>query len=323
MNWPSSKYVEFEGQRKNIFFVKAHTVDQLLSYLRETEQHKGWVFRGQPDYSWPLIPSLFRNMNNPHLMGIADRHLEKFKVHVRGRVSYTDNWGPDRYWALGRHYGLKTPLLDWSASAFIALFFAFHENGFNDLDRSLYALNASIINREFCRRIGNEILQYSELKESFERNYDFNSYEDDIKEVMIGSVVVKRYDSDLVAKTEWYEQIQSLIAASVDEFVRLISPKMGDNPRLLGQRGVFTYQTAATSVEDIVERNITSERPCLIKIRVSSSIRDDVLNLLNSMNINYLSLFPDLEGAARYCNIKLQEEMSEDLVDLNINRIWV
>jgi len=60
-----------------------------------------------------------------------------------------------------------------------------------------------------------------------------------------------------------------------------------------------------------------------LKIVIPGEIRTEILPFLNNMNINYLSLFPDLEGASKYCNEKLLEEVAADLTDLNINRIWI
>ena len=46
----------------------------------------------------------------------------------------------------------------------------------------------------------------------------------------------------------------------------------------------------------------------MIKILITESPEDrsSFLRFLNRMNINYLSLFPDLEGAAKYCNMQLE-----------------
>jgi hypothetical protein len=43
----------------------------------------------------------------------------------------------------------------------------------------------------------------------------------------------------------------------------------------------------------------------LLKLTIPSRDRKEALKALNRMNINHQSLYPDVEGAARYCNISL------------------
>ncbi|MBL8851176.1 MAG: FRG domain-containing protein [Planctomycetaceae bacterium] len=48
-------------------------------------------------------------------------------------------------WALGQHYGLKTPYLDWTLSPYIAAYFAFKDEIESDDNyRYVFALNRSI-----------------------------------------------------------------------------------------------------------------------------------------------------------------------------------
>ena len=53
--------------------------------------------------------------------------LGHFKHRCRDLADVDPEAIDDEYWALGRHFGLLTPLLDWTLSPYVAVFFAFAE----------------------------------------------------------------------------------------------------------------------------------------------------------------------------------------------------
>ena len=83
-------------------------------------------------------------------------------------------------------------------------------------------------------------------------------------------------------------------------------PMSHENPRLVTQGGLFT-RIDGMSVEDWVRNKFkgNTENYVLFKMTVPSKDRDLCLRSLNRMNINHLSLFPDLYGASIYCNTDL------------------
>jgi len=63
-------------------------------------------------------------------------------------------------------------------------------------------------------------------------------------------------------------------------------------------------------IEGIVENNKCADcnGPWLIKLKIidSKENREEFLRRLNAMNINHMSLFPEIKGAAEFSNIGLE-----------------
>jgi hypothetical protein len=89
------------------------------------------------------------------------------------------------------------------------------------------------------------------------------------------------------------------------EFIR---PMQDDNSRLVSQAGLFTKVPAGLTIEEWLEEYADDEpgSASLIKIVIPDDGRRECLRSLNRMNINHLSLFPDLYGAAKHCNNALE-----------------
>ena len=119
--------------------------------------HPYLIYRGQRNSDWPLRTSLDRlflsSKNKPPKISDARNLLKKFKYSTRGRLS--SEWIPkddNSWWALGQHFGLATPLLDWTESPFVGAYFAFLEqaNKTNDKypNRVIWALDPNEVQKK-------------------------------------------------------------------------------------------------------------------------------------------------------------------------------
>jgi hypothetical protein len=96
---------------------------------QEMLKYYTYIWRGQRDSEWKLRSSLDRVLSGTPKADRSARvaeHLERFKYASRGRgAGYSRDMEENEWWAMGQHNGLATPLLDWTESPFVALYFAF------------------------------------------------------------------------------------------------------------------------------------------------------------------------------------------------------
>lgn len=231
------------------------------------------IFRGHRRYDWPLTPSLGRlDPRSIITTELADAQLRLFRRAVRGRVSdrtLVDGGEEYELWSVGQHHGLMTPLLDWTYSPYVALFFAFEreDRRQGELDnpyRALYVLNKTYVEAE-----------------------------DKCPDVSV------------------------------------LEPRKDDHGRLVNQAGLFTYSAYDNTLEnslinslrdevlgDVSEDEENEEAAVLAqyicKIYIPNEERAECLRHLRMMNVHHASLFPDLLGAAQYCNVLV----AQDAIDL-------
>jgi len=94
------------------------------------------------------------------------------------------------------------------------------------------------------------------------------------------------------------------------QFIEFPVIKAHENARLLAQSGVLTKALQGEDVKKIVQRcyhkTNHKDRIILVEISIGNSEREECLRDLNKMNINHASLFPDIDGSAIFCNLRLE-----------------
>jgi hypothetical protein len=228
-----------------------------------------FIWRGQRRSDWMLESSLDRLFDRLEYKGEirgsrtinperrSQEHLDDFKYAARGRRGFNPpELDENEWWALGQHFGLATPLLDWTHSPYAAAYFAFERHQAGTSHRVVYGLDRDAV------RFRNQRIVEEEASDGRSR------------------------------------------------VLELIDSLSDENPRLVNQGALFTRAPIGVPIETWVQSYFGgSERPVLLRIEVPSSHRTRCLRALDRMNINHLSLFPDLTGASRATNLRTEIDL--------------
>lgn len=268
-----------------------------------------YVWRGQSCENPPL-PTIYRDNNTPNDKNI-ELHLNQFKKDMPGadalkqflegakkertkefeealseyynmihpkaddndpKENYVEDFIKDIYWAIGQHHGLKTPLLDWTMDPYKALFFA------------------------LCKR-----------KEKNDRRVVFGLAEK--SRLLLNKKPPKKRYIELLTNLDFVQTILDS-SDSPPDLKERIRPMF---KRIKAQNGIFTHSLHIEDVEkhakrcyDFYQAHRNEKIVFLIRILIPDVVREDFLKKLEGRKITYKTMFPDLQGTALHCNLKLE-----------------
>jgi len=260
-----------EGANDGIITFRLSSWSHFFDFLEDelfsntTYSKRTYIWRGQRRADWSLSTTLDRLFDRLGILLEASQkieeksneHLSAFKYAARGRRGTNPAvLSENEWWALGQHFGLATPLLDWTRSPFAAAYFAFEELAADHTpSRVVYAL-------------------------------------------------------DQLAVIRKNEELGPSLGSGRLPTIEFIEPLSDDNQRLVSQGGCFTRAPVGVPIETWISRAFeASPEPILWRIETPDADRAICLRALNRMNINHLSLFPDLSGASRSTNLKMELEI--------------
>ena len=272
--------------------------EKFIEAMRDPAQNRAareWAYRGQRGGDWPLASTLGRKFAGGSIP--SDKRnslLREFELAMRGRgydlSVYSDSNAEIEKWAIGQHHGLLTPLLDWTRSPFIALFFAFSTPDDSKMNpsRAIYCVNMSALRDQFDED------DYPLFREPMGHN---------------NSRLVNQAGLFTMISDDDDNFASHVINRLIDEGV--VSAEPITKP-LLAQ--------SETSTEDGVEYEVTDNlaeqlKGYIQKIHIPNKRRIECLAMLRKMNIHNGTLFPDAHGASLYCNDWLERVLGEEKKD--------
>ncbi|WP_372753275.1 FRG domain-containing protein [Labilibaculum sp.] len=220
-----------------------------------------YIYRGLTKIDYQLKTSLIR-LNGP-FENLEFHLLRNFKKYsFRPDINNKSDW---EWLALAQHHGLPTRLLDWTYSPYVALHFATAEIDQHDKDGVIWALNYENLRKYLPKKLQNELHEVG--SNSFTTGMLHHLYKD-ISEL-------SKEESDFVVAFE---------PPSLDY-------------RIVNQYAIFTFMSHSKAILD----DWLLDKPDLyFRIRIPASMKWEIRDKLDQVNINERVLFPGMDGLSKW-----------------------
>lgn len=136
--------------------------------------HTTGIFRGQSN-DWDLIPSVYRNKDfdlekeNSEIVKKYRYRSDNSEFYTFAKFAGQQNHGFPKteieQMIIAQHYGIKTPLLDWTKNIFVAVYFALDLKDHDD-DKNLEPFIYHIYDERMLATVSDGLLKTDDIKNS-------------------------------------------------------------------------------------------------------------------------------------------------------------
>ena len=221
-----------------------------------------YAFRGQAGAGDDLSSGLLKLADGRAPAALEQHLLRNFRKYAHGQVADGNNW----HWlALAQHRGLPTRLVDWTYSPLVALHFATANLARMDEDSSVWTVNFVEANRTLPPRLRRLLEQEGSDTATVE---------------MLGA----------------FRSLGDFDRLSRRPFVLFVEPPSLD-PRITNQFALFSLMPRADAR---IDRWLAGAPHLARRIIIPASLKWEVRDKLDQLNINERVLFPGLDGLSRW-----------------------
>lgn len=232
-------------------------------------------FRGHPNSSWKLLPTLFRKRTNP----IGTQKIKEIETDLffefQAKASELHHLNLDTWETLQfmRHHGVPTCLLDWTDSLLIALYFAVNDMNTQSIGDELpciWLLNPYKLNE-----------QISSTGDLYDPELLIS--DDDLYEIIARAGILKGNDGNV---------INNPVA---------IYPRQRHS-RMKAQKGYFTFW--GEDKKALEKQLLNGGKGMLKKIIIPKNVVEEIREMLTVYGITESHIYPDSDALARELSVK-------------------